>query len=779
MVSFGFSRVSKPPASPSSLPPSSANASTVSLTPTSSATTTASSSSSPPPTATSSSVTASTSLTLIEALRNNPFGTSSKAKCPIAILNDEVEKEHERAELNTSLAILAELFPDVKLEVFRELLVRFDGNSRLQVCVEQLLRYRNEWVKGRWNVPVGTDAVTIVPTRRRQGSNTEDEVATWAAELPEDERFRSENYKKAVKAALCHEFRSISRSAIEAVLAEANFSYFRARPTLRRLSRKTWRVALGNILSFKKTKEKEEPPLLAWQRQPNGDTVPYLKETGCPELDKELHEAFLEPLLTQIKEKQEVGDYKLAQELNEAHAKEADAVYECSCCLSDATFEEISMCSSSLHVICFTCIQRTIQEALFGQGWGNSIDNSRATLRCLAPLQAGTCDGTLDTTLVKRAVLADKAGDEAYQQFENRLVEESLLKSQLKLVRCPFCSYAEYDPVYHPPSKGLAWRFRRASLLSIGCMILVLLDMIPFLFVFFVAFIILRPAAIPLVFITSVRNLCLKTRNQRFSCSNTSCNRQSCITCQKPWRDPHVCHEPLLLNLRTTVEAARTAAIKRTCPRCGLSFVKSSGCNKLTCVCGYSMCYLCRKALGPPLTRIRVNGRRLFRDVDNQFGAVFDGPADIDNGSGDESADDEQEGEGYRHFCEHFRTNPGSRCAECNKCDLYLAEDEELVAQRAGEKAEREWKYRQNLDPISHRHLNSINSRLDGYGADKLHLHASRHTASWNWNWQLDSRDWRAQCRFWVQDVWRDGRWKGEAQYLVDRLVEMLIVVEA
>jgi hypothetical protein len=34
----------------------------------------------------------------------------------------------------------------------------------------------------------------------------------------------------------------------------------------------------------------------------------------------------------------------------------------------------------------------------------------------------------------------------------------------------------------------------------------------------------------------------------------------SCMTCQKPWRDPHVCHEPLLLDLRATVESNPPAA---------------------------------------------------------------------------------------------------------------------------------------------------------------------------------------------------------------------------
>ncbi|KAI5301618.1 hypothetical protein KEM55_001620, partial [Ascosphaera atra] len=172
-------------------------------------------------------------------------------------------------------------------------------------------------------------------------------------------------------------------------------------------------------------------------------------------------------------------------------------------------------------------------------------------------------------------------------------------------------------------------------------------------------------------------------------CAHPDCGKVSCITCHKEWRDPHVCHEPLLMSLRTTVEAARTAAVKRTCPQCGLSFVKSSGCNKLTCICGYSMCYLCRKALNPPSANRRGNNRRQL-----QNGEILDAA----QAAGDEPDEfDDAHPNGYKHFCEHFRAVPGSRCTECNKCDLYRTEDDEDVARRAGEEAERMWRIREGL----------------------------------------------------------------------------------
>jgi hypothetical protein len=101
-------------------------------------------------------------------------------------------------------------------------------------------------------------------------------------------------------------------------------------------------------------------------------------------------------------------------------------------------------------------------------------------------------------------------------------------------------------------------------------------------------------------------------------------------------------------------------AIKRVCPKCNTSFVKNEGCNKLTCPCGYKMCYVCRKDIG----------------------GTGDGP-DV----------------GYRHFCEHFRPEGSPRpCTECSKCNLWEAENTEVVLKQAKEEAERKWKEMEKRD---------------------------------------------------------------------------------
>ncbi|KAL5336973.1 hypothetical protein BJX70DRAFT_371161 [Aspergillus crustosus] len=707
---------------------------------------------------------ASYSATLSEALRNNPFGSSSRSRSRTSISSSVEEQKQEQEELNNALEALVLIFPDVKVEVFRELLVRFDGNSRLPVCVDQLLRHKEKWVAGRWNIPTGAgNEVTALPS-----------ADTTRSLVPRDERFRTEEYKFAVKGILTKEFTGLSRSTVDAVLAEVNFCYLRARPVLQDLSRKTWRATFNSILpSFRRKKEKDEShPLILWQRQPDGELVPRMKESGCAELDEELHETLLGPILRTREEERDRADLKVAEDLNEKEAEAAGAMFECECCFTEVTFEQISTCSDQTHFICFNCIRHTVHQALFGQGWSTSVDVERSTLKCLAPSSNEPCKGILSAQLVKRAILLDKAGLETYSKFESRLASDALLRSKFKLIRCPFCSYAEVDPVYHPPPKGLNWRFRRDGVISTLLMTFIFLDLIPFLLIVMAVLYVLDPTALTTILNTSLLNLCLKLRMKKFTCANLKCRRTSCITCQKPWRDPHVCHEPLLLDLRATVEAARTAAVKRTCPRCGLSFVKSSGCNNLTCTCGYSMCYLCRKALSPPLKS--RNPRR--QENINPLGNAADNPllANINQQLEQDDDEEEEETEGYRHFCEHFRVNPGARCTSCNKCELYQDEDEEAVARRAGEKAEYEWRVR---------HQMAAGSETTGPGAARISSLSVNHDLSAN-----DGRGGRRYSMFlrprgkslwyWVDEMWSTGQWKAEGQAAVDWVVERVIVIK-
>lgn len=85
-----------------------------------------------------------------------------------------------------------------------------------------------------------------------------------------------------------------------------------------------------------------------------------------------------------------------------------------------------------------------------------------------------------------------------------------------------------------------------------------------------------------------------------FTCLNEECMKESCRECR------HVSHIPLRCNeieydedvkMRTYIENKMTEALLRTCWKCNKVFIKSSGCNKMTCSCGALMCYVCTKAI--------------------------------------------------------------------------------------------------------------------------------------------------------------------------------------
>lgn len=83
-----------------------------------------------------------------------------------------------------------------------------------------------------------------------------------------------------------------------------------------------------------------------------------------------------------------------------------------------------------------------------------------------------------------------------------------------------------------------------------------------------------------------------------FKCQNPDCRRETCRMCGEESHVPLRCEEverPMDTQVRTVIEEKMTKALIRTCPQCEKKFVKTDGCNKMTCVCGAVSCYLCRQ----------------------------------------------------------------------------------------------------------------------------------------------------------------------------------------
>ena len=118
------------------------------------------------------------------------------------------------------------------------------------------------------------------------------------------------------------------------------------------------------------------------------------------------------------------------------------------------------------------------------------------------------------------------------------------------------------------------------------------------------------------------------------------CTFQTCRLCGEKAHIPLKCSEvekDSETKQRLSVEEAMSKARIRECPRCKTRFFKVEGCNKMTCNCGYKMCYICRA----DLTKI-----------------------------------------GYAHFC----SKPHCGHRDCKKCVMYSdsVEDDRLAAREAG-----------------------------------------------------------------------------------------------
>ncbi|KAI6830754.1 hypothetical protein KC332_g6903 [Hortaea werneckii] len=560
-------------------------------------------------------------------------------------LHRQQDEEPDLKNLNVALAALIDIFPDIEPEVFREMLLSVSEESRVEIVTEQLLKRDAKWIRGRYRAPDAT----------RQDKRAV-ATPTTLPSLAVEEAFRSESYKRAVKQVCYQEFRSLSHSSIKAVLAEHNHSYTLSRPVLLQLTTKSWRYTLSNLLTRRSTswqQASEHPYVVRHPGQSVDSQTSAVRRTGNADLDHEIWMSLVQPESHRQQQAQLEADRSLANQLAESEAEEIGALFDCECCYSSVNFEQMAFCDIDLHQLCHDCVRRTIAEALYGQGWARAADLHKSALRCFA---LEDCQGCIPRKSTRLALSRNEDGKAAWEEFQARLTNDALIKSGIRLQRCPFCTYAEADEI---PALNLRdWRDFWAQVarnsapmvqftfvLLLVCMTLFTVPLLVLAMTTWVLVHFYPPAGA--ILNESWTRVYKQRQGSKFKCGNPHCLRTSCVHCNALWRDPHTCFESEKTSLRTAIESSATAAVKRTCPRCMLSFVKSSGCNKLVCNCGYTMCYICRQ---------EVTSR-----------------------------------EGYAHFCQHFRPN-GGRCSECERCDLYGDEDEEAAIREAVGVAERAWR---------------------------------------------------------------------------------------
>ncbi|EDO43053.1 predicted protein [Nematostella vectensis] len=138
----------------------------------------------------------------------------------------------------------------------------------------------------------------------------------------------------------------------------------------------------------------------------------------------------------------------------------------------------------------------------------------------------------------------------------------------------------------------------------------------------------------------------LPSGNKVFKCLNQKCGKETCRHCKENWSDHFglKCSEIEKKgekDLRISYEERMTMAKIRKCHKCGCEFTKSDGCNKMTCRCGTTQCYVCRKP-----------------------------------------------GISYNHFCQHAR-DPGKGCSQCKNCSLWTdpSKDDNMAVKQLERKA--------------------------------------------------------------------------------------------
>ncbi|KAG5439124.1 hypothetical protein PCANB_001423 [Pneumocystis canis] len=428
---------------------------------------------------------------------------------------------------NAKLDILNQIFPNIDTEFLRNELIRKEDTYLLK-CVESLL-----------NMDIESSGASRLVIGR---------IEPW-------QRFRSHEYISSVKIQLISEFPDVPSSAIKAVMAENNNDYYRSKIALSRIrSERCWKS-----LNFfvKKISSKANHVM-------------------CEELAQEIFNLEKNQRDELVKK-----DFELAVQLNWKENYENGILIECGCCFFEYAWETLAYCSEG-HIVCRKCLERCVQEGVYGQG----NLRGKPQIKCISSHFETLCTGFYSKEILEISLPPD-----LLKAYEDSKIFGCIRNiSDGSFIACPFC--------------GNSSTFLRERIDK-------------------VAYRILR-----------------KKSGSLFKCKNIEhCGKYSCNQCGKEWLPLHKCFEKELDGLRLYVEREMANAVKRTCPVCNLSFVKSDGCNKLVCQCGYVICYICRKNIKK---------------------------------------------ESYAHFCGHFRSIPGKKCTECTKCDLYKVDDNiAAVAERA------------------------------------------------------------------------------------------------
>jgi len=346
---------------------------------------------------------------------------------------------------------------------------------------------------------------------------------------------------------------------------------------------------------------------------------------------------------------QETEDFEYARKINNCEYIRHGALIECNCCYGDFAYEELRPCSEGSHLFCRRCLETHFTSLTTG-AYGLKITLKHAqSPKCFS---CDACEG-----VIAREYWPAKQVEAIDDFLKMHNLSGQLGPGRATPLLCPFCG----DQVRSTRS---CWRVLieqpRVLLLIISftyvmCGRLVSLhmfglsEMVFALFLWATVFTKYRRCMQPTI--RAAEEFFTKLRAQPadapdfMRCVNPQCSVAVCGSCQGEADINHTCFEDVPDEVspeifEAYVSNAMNKVAVRICPKCLLQFQKGDGCNRIQCQCGYEMCYLCRQQ-------------------------VHD----------------------YSHFCDHFRTNIGEKCKDCQKCELWKVDDNPKVAQSARQAA--------------------------------------------------------------------------------------------
>eukprot|EP00397_Hematodinium_sp_SG-2012_P014738 GEMP01014995.1.p1 GENE.GEMP01014995.1~~GEMP01014995.1.p1 ORF type:complete len:558 (+),score=107.23 GEMP01014995.1:230-1903(+) len=335
-------------------------------------------------------------------------------------------------------------------------------------------------------------------------------------------------------------------------------------------------------------------------------------------------------------------DRAYARELNQKEYELSGNAAECACCFSGVPYEDIAPCSEG-HLFCSDCIQRFVTNLTQGSFGTKATERHIGGPKCFSTEE---CEGVIERKYLSEGQLVE------IDEFMLKQCFNASARRDLDLTLCYYCGDQTRPP--RTPTQILMEQKQVALWLALVAFIVArfivlrlyigIAEAVGVLFCYcaYSSNMVLRRAILEWA-----EKLGGNENSTYVRCVNPSCSVEFCKTCsgEADHNFPHLCYDGVpddctIEAFMAYVGCAMSRIAVRVCPKCMLQFQKEDGCNRMRCQCGYEMCYLCR------------------REVTD-----------------------------YKHFCEHFRTVMGAQCSECNKCELWRAEDGPNVVQAAREAA--------------------------------------------------------------------------------------------